>query len=210
MQSGIYKIENKSNRKIYIGSAKNIFSRWYKHKYLLRKNKHPNKKMQYSWNKYGEDDFIFEIIVTCPVEYLLKLEQWFLDNLKPKFNLVKTAGNTLGYKMKPSQKKHLYGNTYGLGTTRNAETKEKMSAWQRGRKLSKTHIENLIKGKSKKVYQYDLEGNFIQEWASAKIAGEHFKIHKNSICMAANGKIQTSCKFKWSYKKLDFYEKNVI
>lgn len=210
MQSGIYKIKNKSNHKIYIGSAKNIFSRWYKHKYLLRKNKHHNKKMQRAWNKYGEDHFIFEIVARCPSEYCIKLEQWFLDNLKPEYNLVKTAGNTLGYKMKPSQKKHLYGNKYGLGTTRSEETKEKMSAWQRGRKLSKTHIENISKGSSKKVYQYNLEGSFIKEWSSAKIAGDYFKVHRNSICMAALGKIQTSCNFKWSYKKSDFYEKNVV
>lgn len=32
----------------------------------------------------------------------------------------------------------------------------------------------------------------------------------NSFFRTALGKIQTSCNFKWSYKKSDFYEKNVV
>ena len=59
MESGIYKILNNINGKIYIGSTKNFNKRWVTHKYLLRLNKHENKHLQYAWNKYGEVHFEF-------------------------------------------------------------------------------------------------------------------------------------------------------
>ena len=54
---GIYKITNKINNKIYIGSSYSISKRISEHKYQLRRNSHPNIHLQSSWNKYGEDNF---------------------------------------------------------------------------------------------------------------------------------------------------------
>ena len=39
MTIGIYKIENKINKKIYVGQSINIEKRWKEHKYLLTINK---------------------------------------------------------------------------------------------------------------------------------------------------------------------------
>lgn len=72
MYSGIYKIENTINSKVYVGSSNNIKVRWRKHKALLRHNKHPNQHLQNAWNKYGEDMFIFSVIELCPISSLLK------------------------------------------------------------------------------------------------------------------------------------------
>lgn len=105
MVSGIYKILNKFNNKIYIGSAKNLNKRKSSHFNDLLKNRHSNKKLQNSYNKYGAKNFEFIILCNCPKEYLIKLEQWFLDNLKPSYNICKVAGSRLGQKMKPNVKK---------------------------------------------------------------------------------------------------------
>lgn len=43
---GVYKITNLINSKFYIGSSVNIGQRWFKHKALLRHNKHENPKLQ--------------------------------------------------------------------------------------------------------------------------------------------------------------------
>ena len=59
--SGIYKITNNVNGKFYIGSSQNISRRWYDHKRELRIQKHHNKYLQRAWNKYGEENFSFEI-----------------------------------------------------------------------------------------------------------------------------------------------------
>ena len=42
-----------------------------------------------------------EIIEFCDTEELLKREQYYLDNLKPQYNIVESAGSTLGYKHTP-------------------------------------------------------------------------------------------------------------
>jgi hypothetical protein len=48
--------------------------------------------------KYGFSNFSLEILEFCEIEELLKREQYYLDNLKPQYNIVETAGSTLGYK----------------------------------------------------------------------------------------------------------------
>ena len=60
--SGIYKITNLINKKYYIGSSLDIKRRWKEHRRNLIKNKHNNIHLQKSWNKYGENSFLFEII----------------------------------------------------------------------------------------------------------------------------------------------------
>lgn len=84
---GIYKITNKTNGKFYIGSSKNISKRFREHKLDLKKNKHKNKKLQNAFNKYGEENFIFEILEECNLENLLVLENKYYQELKPFYNL---------------------------------------------------------------------------------------------------------------------------
>lgn len=55
--TGIYKITNSINNKIYIGSAINIYRRFVTHNHLLRNNKHFNSHLQSSWNKYKSENF---------------------------------------------------------------------------------------------------------------------------------------------------------
>lgn len=81
ISSGIYKIICLKNNKFYIGSSLNIDRRLKAHKKLLNQNKHTNKYLQNSWNKYGEQNFKFEIIETIhDTAQLLIREQWWLDN----------------------------------------------------------------------------------------------------------------------------------
>lgn len=104
MNSGIYKIINIQNGKFYIGSANNLKRRKTEHFYYLKYNKHINKILQNSVNKYGINNFRFEILVQCPKEYCIKLEQWFMDNLKPNFNIRQKAESNLGLKQSEEQK----------------------------------------------------------------------------------------------------------
>jgi hypothetical protein len=48
--------------------------------------------------KYGFSNFSLEILEYCNYEDLLKKEQYYLDILKPEYNIVEIAGSTLGYK----------------------------------------------------------------------------------------------------------------
>lgn len=106
MKSGIYIIRNTINDKIYIGSAVSFKQRFIKHKSDLKLNQHHSIYLQRSWNKYGKDKFIFEI-----VEYvedktkLIEREQRWLDFFNPEYNTCPTAGNSLGYKHTDKSKK---------------------------------------------------------------------------------------------------------
>lgn len=134
LNSGIYQIRNLVNGKIYIGSASNFKKRWYKHKVSFISKVHHNKHLQHAWNKYGEECFKFEILARCPPEYLIKMEQWFLDNLKPEYNICKVAGNTLGVIISDETRKKI--SIANTGRKQSEETKQKRAASLKGRKPS--------------------------------------------------------------------------
>lgn len=98
MDSGVYKIQNTQNFKVYIGSTYNFKDRFRRHKQALANNKHCNKHLQASYNKYGKESFIFVPLKECNLDDLLVWEQVFLDFYKPEYNICNIAGNTLGYK----------------------------------------------------------------------------------------------------------------
>lgn len=54
---GIYKIENTTNGKVYIGESFNIKNRLQQHLDELESNNHYNKKLQHDWNVYGKENF---------------------------------------------------------------------------------------------------------------------------------------------------------
>lgn len=95
---GVYAIVNKKNSRQYIGSSCDIYKRWWTHVHFLRLGKHINKHLQRAWNKYGEENFNFVILLRCAREDLLENEQNFLDNTSPKYNFCVTAGSLLGIK----------------------------------------------------------------------------------------------------------------
>jgi group I intron endonuclease len=76
---GVYKITNKETGKFYIGSSVDIRQRWYAHKSKLRRGVHSNQHLQNSWNKYGEDFFLFEVLIEVNEESLLDEEQKLID-----------------------------------------------------------------------------------------------------------------------------------
>lgn len=59
---GIYKITNLKNNKVYIGQSERLNEREREHLYRLERNEHNNEYLQKSYNKYGKDNFIFEVV----------------------------------------------------------------------------------------------------------------------------------------------------
>lgn len=113
IQSGIYRIRNIHNNRIYIGSSIGIKGRFADHRCDLNKNRHSSPRLQNAWNKYGKDSFEFEIVELCkPVrEILLEREQYYLDTLEPFYNVNLLAVSRLGTKSSDETKKLLKGRT---------------------------------------------------------------------------------------------------
>lgn len=110
--SGIYKILCTGSGKPYIGSAISLKGRWATHRHLLRNNKHPNKHLQNSWGKYGENSFVFSVIENCPDSELRLREQYWIDSYNAYnpmlgMNNSPTASTTLGFKHSEGTKKLL-------------------------------------------------------------------------------------------------------
>lgn len=75
---GIYKITCKNNNKVYIGSSINITQRWSAHRSGLKMAKHCNPNLLNSYNKYGLESLVFEILEECDTDILIEKEtQWF-------------------------------------------------------------------------------------------------------------------------------------
>ncbi len=83
---GIYIIRHEPTGRFYVGSSINISQRWREHRYQLRHNKHKNPHLQASWNKYGEQAFIFIIIEECDPTIIIEREQYYLDQHEWYYN----------------------------------------------------------------------------------------------------------------------------
>lgn len=49
--------------------------------------------------KYGYSSFQLEILEYCDIADLTEREQYYLDKLNPKYNILKIAGSSLGHKL---------------------------------------------------------------------------------------------------------------
>lgn len=86
MNSGIYKIINTLNSKMYIGSAKDFDVRFSRHIRELKNNVHHNIHLQRSYNKYGFDVFEFKIIERIPYEkdIIIERENYYIEKFNSK------------------------------------------------------------------------------------------------------------------------------
>jgi len=147
MKQGIYTIKNIITKQLYIGSAINILSRFNKHKEQLRKNKHFNFHLQNSWNKYGENNFLFNIEENIEnKKNLIKKEQEWLDVCWPLglYNIYPIAGSPFGIKRSEETKQKMSIAKQSMSD----ETKKKISEARKGKKFSKETKEKMRKPKN--------------------------------------------------------------
>lgn len=148
---GIYLIRNKINGKTYVGSSVNINKRWNEHKHHLRKNKHHSSYLQRSWNKYGEENFIFYELITCDKEKLLEVEQYYMNIFQSEYNVAKTVGRLNNTHLSPEHKDKISKGNKGktLGLKRDEKFKdmcrEKSKKQSEKDNVKKLHEINKIK-----------------------------------------------------------------
>lgn len=151
--TGIYKITNIKNGKVYIGSASKSFNtRWQQHRNALKRGDHYNNHLQMSWNKYGEDSFIFEVLEICDAENCIERENYNISlyNFEILYNILPQAGSTLGAKRTKETKDKI--SKSHIGKRASIEAREKMRASKLGKKLSEDHkmkISKTLSGRKK-------------------------------------------------------------
>lgn len=122
MCSGLYKSESLT-QSIYVGSSEKLNYRVSNHISRLDYNKHKNSLFQNSWNKYGNNNFVWWILEQTSRENQFEREQWYLDNLRP------FADEKNGFNIA----KYIENNRGRIFTE---EERQKMSQRNKGRKMS--------------------------------------------------------------------------
>ena len=90
----------------YIGSSVNLgkrFINYYNYNHLSDTNMIINKALL----KYGYSNFKLEILEYCDKDNNIEREQYYLDLLKPNYNILQTAGSSLGYKHSEEARKKM-------------------------------------------------------------------------------------------------------
>jgi len=114
--SGIYQIRNLVNDHSYVGQSANLKRRETRHFSELRNDKHDNIYLQRAFNKYGEENFKFEILLYCEIDQLTYYEQNFVNILNPEYNICRECVDS------------------NKGTTWTDESKQKLSNSIKGEK----------------------------------------------------------------------------
>ncbi len=180
-KTGIYKITCIVNNKFYIGSAscteattskKGFLGRLNKHISSLRNSKHHNLILQNSYNKYGEENFNFEIIEFCKKEDCLTREQYYLDLLQPfypiGFNICKNS--LCNYNITPKIRTYTRDNS-------NINNQSKVT-----------------------VVQKDLNNNILNEFIGIANAARQTSTHRVAIYKCCRKEYKTAGGFIWEYK----------
>lgn len=182
--SCIYKITNIINGKFYIGSTIHYNIRINCHFSSLRKKRHNNEYLQNAFNKYGEENFISEILEICEPSRLREIEQLYLDKFKPQYNI---------QKLSVLRKTDIIGSKKSkLNTEQLKSFREKMKA-ARGRNCPLCGQYN-----RKEIIEEDKEGN-IREWSSVSEATRFY--NDQNIWKVLKGIRKSASKRKWKYKQ---------
>ena len=89
---GIIQVKNNLNGKVFISSTANLKGKINSQRFQLEMGSHKNAELQMEWNRFGEENFSFEVLeVLDPVkdtehnysEDLEVLEEMWLERLKP-------------------------------------------------------------------------------------------------------------------------------
>ena len=207
MKSGIYTITNLVDGKIYVGCAINFIKRWVVHKRDLKTKNHKNYYLQHSVDKYGIENFLFEVLVECEEEYLYSEENYWC-------NMLDSHNKTRGYNIQPT---HPYGKP-----GHSIETREKMRTSMKNRPpMTEGHKANMRKPKNltddarkvlrdrihtrkqtfKPLICLDNKGQIVREFSSVIEAGEILNIKKHMITKVLTGYSRQTHGYKFVEKK---------
>lgn len=214
--TGIYKITNLINGKIYVGQSVNIEKRVKDH--LSDRRYGHSAEFDNDIERYGKDAFTYEILELCEKGELNKLERKYIKELRPQYNVVHPGGERDdAFRQKVSDgvkrwwakldkrtRKRLLGNLKGPmhGHKVSKATRDKLRAANLGKKQSAETIEKRkasIRKRHETIPQTNAghrkkigcEG-FEKEFESVKSCAEHLGVDPSTVTKALkrNGKVK--------------------
>lgn len=98
-KAGVYCWTHLESGKKYVGSSIDLYRRfmqYYNIKYITRAAK--SSLICRALLKYGYSSFRLEILEYCDPSSIIEREQYYIDLLKPEYNILQVAGSLFGYK----------------------------------------------------------------------------------------------------------------
>ena len=202
-KSGIYIWINKINGKQYVGSATDLgdkqlgrLNRYYRPSYLKNKELGAS-KIRKAILKYDYHNFMLGILEYCSIEKLIEREQFYLNVLTPKYNILKTAGSSLGYR-------HSYSSLEKMSQPRpnfspSKDHKESIRLANVNKTLSLDTKLKISTTLSHPIYVYTPNLSFLVKYSAITIAKLELKISPTTIkkyCIS--GEIYKN-KYRFSY-----------
>jgi len=212
---------------INVGSAIDFRKRKSQHLSHLRKNKHHSFKLQNSFNKYGEECFLFTVLQNDIIkEDLLSVEQKYLDLINPELNTCKYAVSGFGrikdkvccfdlngvflkefnstfdacefYNLKEG-KVRLVCN-FVFNKHRGMSFRWSNYLKENGFEKIKQEILNMkSKLKREPINQLSLNGEFIKKWGSISDIVKSLGFSYEVIRLCCKGDCYTCSGYKWEY-----------
>jgi group I intron endonuclease len=213
-KAGVYMFFNLKNGNIYVGSSINLARRFRVHISNIGNVKLP---LPLAINKYGPDNFAFLILQFCSApaaddikKVCLSLEQYFIDLYKPKYNILKLAGSSQGFKHSPDTIAKLkamhIGKLHPRFNTKVSDQQKVLSSLA----LKKHFIENIHHNKGKKgplAPQFGIGGKNIIiksengdviSFPSINACRQHFRVRFSTISNNVNKDLPILIKgIKW-------------
>lgn len=176
MKSGIYRIINVLNNKMYIGSSEDLNERKINHFSMLRRKVHHSIHLQRAYDKLKDKkNLIFKIIEYCEKDALLDRENYYLNlycKSQDYINGINKDFLKLSYNILPFAQK-------GFSGKHRPETIAKLKLCHPFRK---------------NISIYDINGNFIETLSSAFEVYDKYKISRSSVLKLCKTKRYISLK----------------
>lgn len=165
-KSGVYLFINKITDDLYVGSSLNLSRTMTCHFYHANSNKYTKIVIYRAMRKYKLENFSLAILEFCASDIIVcsDLEQKWIDYYKPRYNVLKIAGSSSGFrhsiytinKLKQLFKKE---NHPKYGSVSSDETKKAISEGIKNFYRTHTHPAKGLKG----VFstQYGIGGQFV-------------------------------------------------
>ena len=204
---GIYCI--RFDDKFYVGQSINIENRWYRHLNDLVHEKHGNMKLQHAWNKYGQNNFHFEIIELCLREELTRKEQFWMNALDAYLNGYNNslAADSMTRGISLSKEHKLKLSKAGKGRFPSEESKAKMrESWKNRKPVSdecKLKMSEAHKGK-----KFSCET--IKKMSQSHVGITHSDEIRCKISQNCKGKSKSSKGKKHVYSMTDEHKRKII
>jgi group I intron endonuclease len=145
--------------------------------------------------KHGYINFSLDILEYCEIAVLIGREQYYLDLLKPKYNILKVANSRLGSKQSEATKikisisqtgikHHFYGKTHSYETRKKIglSLKSIIRVNNEPKVITlETRLLRSLRCKGVSVKLFDKDNNFVKEFPTMISVGKYFNVSTRTI-----------------------------